>query len=177
MAKNSCQKKPKFLEILGTKVVQFWCYTKLIKTKKLLLNWYFSTKIFLERFEGFLMLKIDFENQILALFDVYFWPFNKSHEKINIIFVISAIIASIWNVFIKFQHDEKLKIVPHLVLSSITMAGLGYFCSKLICTLWQENCRFWYWLVLQSDFMTKSSRTMSDFGMWVGWLSATKVAM
>ena len=55
------------------------------------------------------MLKIDFENQILALFDVYFWPFNKSYEKINIIFVISAIIASIWNVFIKFRwHDEKL---------------------------------------------------------------------
>ena len=47
------------------------------------------------------MLKIDFENQILALFDIYFWPFNKSHEKINTIFVISAIIASIWNVFIK----------------------------------------------------------------------------
>ena len=55
------------------------------------------------------MLKIDFENQILALFDVYFWPFNKSHEKINTIFVISSIIASIWNVFIKFHwHDEKL---------------------------------------------------------------------
>ena len=55
------------------------------------------------------MLKINFENQILALFDVYFWPLNKSHEKINIIFVISAIIASIWNVFIKFcRHDEKL---------------------------------------------------------------------
>ena len=52
-------------------------------------------KIFLERFEGFLMLKIDFENQILALFDVYFWPFNKSHEKINAIFVISATMASI----------------------------------------------------------------------------------
>ena len=45
------------------------------------------------------MLKIDFESQILALFDVYFCPFNKSHEKINIIFVISAMIASIWNVF------------------------------------------------------------------------------
>ena len=29
---------------------------------------------------------MDFENQILALFDVYFWPFNKSHEKINTIF-------------------------------------------------------------------------------------------
>ena len=56
-------------------------------------------KFFLERFEGFLKLKIDFENQIFALFNVYFWPFNKSHEKINTIFVISAIIASIWNVF------------------------------------------------------------------------------
>ena len=54
------------------------------------------------------MLKINFENQILALFDVYFWPFNKSHEKVNIIFVISAIIASIWNVIIKFRWcDEK----------------------------------------------------------------------
>ena len=55
------------------------------------------------------MLKIDFENKILALFDVYFWPFNKTHEKIIAIFVISAIMPSIWNVFIKFRwHDEKL---------------------------------------------------------------------
>ena len=60
------------------------------------------------------MLKIDFENQILALFDVYFWPFNKSNEKINTIIVISAIIASIWNVFIKFRwHDEKLTDLVH----------------------------------------------------------------
>ena len=44
-------------------------------------------------------------------FDVYFWPFNKSHEKINAIFVISATKASIWNVFIKFRwHDEKFTI-------------------------------------------------------------------
>ena len=126
MAKNSCQKKPKFLEILGTRVVQFWCDIKFKKTKKLLLNWYFSTKnvekYFLERFEGFLMLKIDFENQILTLFDVYFWPFNKSHEKINIIFVISAIIASIWNVFIKFLwHDEKLTDVHHTDVSLLTI--------------------------------------------------------
>ena len=34
MAKNSCQKKPNSLKILGTKVVQFWCYIKLIKNKK-----------------------------------------------------------------------------------------------------------------------------------------------
>ena len=55
------------------------------------------------------MLKIDFENQLLALFDGYFLPFNKSDEKIKYIFVISAIILSIWNGFIKFGwHDEKL---------------------------------------------------------------------
>ena len=46
MAKNSCQKKPIFLEILGTKVVQFSSFTKLVKTINVLLNWYFPTKIF-----------------------------------------------------------------------------------------------------------------------------------
>ena len=66
----------------------------------------------LERFGWFLKLKIDFENQILALFDGYFWPFNKSHEKINAIFVISVTKASICNVFIKFRwHDEKLTLI------------------------------------------------------------------
>ena len=92
MAKNSCQKKPKFLEVLGTKVLMLH---KIDKNKKVAPKLMFFNKIFLERSEGFLMVKIDFENQILALFDVYFWPFNKSHEKINTIFVISAIIASI----------------------------------------------------------------------------------
>ena len=87
MAKNSCQKKPNYSEILGTKVVQFWCYTKSIKTKNVLLNWYPSMKFFFkERFRWFLTFKIDFENQILALFDGYFWPFNKSHEKNQIYF-------------------------------------------------------------------------------------------
>ena len=115
MAKNSCQKKPNFSEFLVTKVVQFWCYTKSLKTKNVPLNWYSSMNFFLERFGYFLTLKIDFENQILALFDSYFWPFNKSHEKIKFIFVISAIIPSIWNVFIKFcWHDEKFTIVGTL---------------------------------------------------------------
>ena len=35
------------------------------------------------------MLKIDFEYQILALFDVYFWPFNKSREKFNTFFFLT----------------------------------------------------------------------------------------
>ena len=62
------------------------------------------------KIERLLLLKI-LKN--LALFDSYFWPFNKSEEKIKVIFVISAIIPSIWNVFIKFRsHDEKLTYVP-----------------------------------------------------------------
>ena len=116
MAKNSCQKKPKFSEILGTKVVQFWCYTKLVKTKNVPLDWYSSTKFFFYKdSDDFWHSKIDFENQIFAFFDGYFWPFNKSHEKIKCIFVISAIIPSIWNVFIKFHwHDEKLTVNSHI---------------------------------------------------------------
>ena len=94
MAKNSCQKNPKFSEILVTKVVQFWCYTKLVRPKKVPLNWYSSLKFFFERLGWFLTLKIDLENQILALFGGYFWPFNKSHEKTRFIFEISAIISS-----------------------------------------------------------------------------------
>ena len=33
--------------------------------------------------------------KILAFFDSYFWPFNKSEDKIKVIFVISAIMPSI----------------------------------------------------------------------------------
>ena len=46
--------------------------------------------------------------KILAFFDSYFWPFNKSEEKIKIIFVISAIMPPIWNVFIKFRWRDEI---------------------------------------------------------------------
>ena len=52
---------------------------KIDKNKKVAPKLIFLKEFFLERFEGFLTLKIDFENQIWALFDVYFWQFNKSH--------------------------------------------------------------------------------------------------
>ena len=58
------------------------------------------------RIERLLFLKF---LKFLAFFDSYFRPFNKSEEKIKVIFVISVIMPSIWNVFIKFRwHDEKL---------------------------------------------------------------------
>ena len=69
MAKNSCQKKPIFLEILGTKVVQFWCYTKLIKTKKLLLNWYSSIIFFFRNIRTF----FDIENWLWKSDLATFW--------------------------------------------------------------------------------------------------------
>ena len=59
---------------------------KIDKNKQLAPKLIFFKDFFSEIFEGFLTLKIDFENQILALFDVYFWPFNKSREKINTFF-------------------------------------------------------------------------------------------
>ena len=44
-----------------------------------------------------------------GFFDSYFWPFSKFEEKIKVIFVISAILSSIWNLSIEFRwHDEKL---------------------------------------------------------------------
>ena len=90
-------------EILETKVIQFSCYTKLIEIKNVLLNWYSPTKwFFLERFRWFLTSKINFENQILVLFDVYLWPFNKSHEKINTIF----------QVWFEGQHQIEVLVVP-----------------------------------------------------------------
>ena len=51
MAKNSCQKKPKFSEILGTKVVQFWCYTKSIKNKKCAPKLIFFNKNFFRKMQ------------------------------------------------------------------------------------------------------------------------------
>ena len=95
------------------------------------------------------MLKIDFENQILALFDGYFWPFNNSQEKIKSIFAISAIIPSIWNVFIKFRwHDEKLTRPWRLeneraATGLVGWARLGWQPLDISSTL---RLWFWFWL-------------------------------
>ena len=73
----------------------------------------------------------------LAFFDSYFWPFNKTHEKIIAIFVISAIMASIWNVFIKFRwHDEKLTTVYQNspIYTSILHAQV-LNCDNYLCSL------------------------------------------
>ena len=71
-----------------------------------------------------------FEN--LAFFDSYFWLFNKTHEKIIAIFVISAIMASIWNVFIEFRwHDEKL--------TRLSVAPMQNYLSTAAPTSGSEN--------------------------------------
>ena len=68
---------------------------KISKIKKCAPRSIFFNEKKIESFGRFLMLKIDFENQILALFDNYFWPFNKCHEKIDAIFVNNVTMASI----------------------------------------------------------------------------------
>ena len=93
-------------------------------------------------------LKIDFENQILALFDGYFWPFNKSHEKIKSIFVISAIILSIWNVFIKFRWRVEMLIGAlgnRLLQNPVANSNDCLFCPcwlpfhNWVKILWEEH--------------------------------------
>ena len=65
-------KKANFLEILGTKVVQFWSYTKSEKTKNVPLNCYFSTKIFFRK----IRVIFDVENWLWKSdFGTFWWLF------------------------------------------------------------------------------------------------------
>ena len=98
----------------------------------------FLNKHFLESFGWFLTLKIDFEIRFLHFLTAIL-PFNKSHVKINAIFmpflchydfcaifVISKVRASIWNVFIKFHwHGAKLTIESGL-FSALNVWHLGH---------------------------------------------------
>ena len=72
----------------------------MVKTKNVLLNWYHITKILFKKIQ----MIFDIENRLWksdfgTFFDIYFWPINKSHERNNAIFVISAIMATICNAF------------------------------------------------------------------------------
>ena len=66
------KKKPIFIEILGTKVVWFWCYTKVVETKNMLLNWFSSEKkirkIFFASWCWKLTLKIRFWHFLTAIY-------------------------------------------------------------------------------------------------------------
>ena len=112
MAKNRRQKLPKSdfqSRFSASKILQIFLKKNLLENINLGATFLFLSILCSIKIERLLSLKF-LKN--LAFFEVYFWPFNKSHEKINIIFVISAIIASIWNVFMKFRwHDEKLIIM------------------------------------------------------------------
>ena len=112
MAKNSCQKKAKIFRNFRNKSRSILMLHKINKNKKCAPKLiFFNENFFLKHFDDFWCGKL----KILALFDSYFWPFNKSHEKIIAIFVISAIIASIWNVFIKYGSVS----YTHLTLPTI----------------------------------------------------------
>ena len=108
-------------------------------------------------FYKFFFIKIrlifDVGNQILALFDGYFWPFNKSHEKIKSIFVISAFISSIWNVFIKFRwHDEKLSLGAWSLWGAWARLEENFWLAEFSVGIWksllwnyQKTLRFFVW--------------------------------
>ena len=119
MAKNRRQKVPKsdFQSRFSTsKILQIFLKKILLKNINLGATYLFLSILCSIKIEQLLFLKF---KKKLAFFDSYFWLFTKSHEKINTIFVISAIMASIWNVFIKFfWHDEKLTLaaIPKIII-------------------------------------------------------------
>ena len=108
MAKNRRQKMPKsdFQSPFSvSKIIQIFRKKNSLENINLGAHFLFLSILCSMKIERLLFLKF---LKFLAFFDSYFWPFNKSHEKTNAIFVISAVMASIWNVFIKFRwHDEK----------------------------------------------------------------------
>ena len=109
MVKNRRQNVPKSdfqSQFLASKIIQIFQIKFSLKNINLEAHFLFLLILCSIKIERLLFLKF---LKILAFFDSYFWPFNKSEEKIKVIFVISVIMPSIWNVFIKFRwHDEKL---------------------------------------------------------------------
>ena len=109
MAKNKRQKVPKSdfqSRFSKSKILRIFLKKISLKNINLGATFLFLSILCSIKIERLLFLKF---LKILPFFDSYFWPFNKTHEKIIAIFVICVIMASIWNVFIKFRwHDEKL---------------------------------------------------------------------
>jgi hypothetical protein len=95
MAKNSHQKVPKSdfqSRFSMSKIIQIFLKKISLENINLGAHFLFLPILCSMKIERLLFLKF-LKN--LAFFDSYFWPFNKSHEKTNAIFVISAIMASI----------------------------------------------------------------------------------
>ena len=114
MAKNRRQKMPKsdFQSWFSMyKIIWIFLKKNLLENINLGAHLLFLSILCSMKIERLLFLKF---LKFLAFFDSYFWPFKKSHEKTNAIFVISVVMTSIWNVFIKFcRHDEKFTSATH----------------------------------------------------------------
>ena len=99
MTKTRRQKVPKsdFQSWFSmSKTLQIFLKKNSVKNINLGATFLFLSILSSIKIERLLLLKF---LKMLAFFDSYFWPFNKTHEKIIAILVISAIMASIWNVF------------------------------------------------------------------------------
>ena len=127
MAKNSRQKMPKSdfqSQFSRSKIIRIFLKKFFIEKYQFGAHFLFLLILCSIKIERLLFLKF-LKN--LAFFDSYFWPFIKSEEKIKIIFVISAIMSSIWNVFIKFHDMMKnlQKLPKHMQHSVLTKFSLG----------------------------------------------------
>ena len=99
----------------------------------------------------------------LAFFDSYFWPFNKSEEKIKVIFVISAIKASIWNVFIKFRwHDEKIT----KVWNSIFNEFMNILAATPVNIVISRQSLKWNWIFTWTKFIQNLSNIRAGIAIF-----------
>ena len=159
MAKNRRQKVPKsnFQSGFSTsKILRIFLKKNSLKNINLGATFLFLSILCSIKIEQLLFLKF-LKN--LAFFDSYFWPFNKTHEKIIAIFVISAIMASIWNVFIKFcLHDEKF--TP----ASSRVFGQPHF--NLPCRTVSDVCSTDWPKKGSANFKSVKCLYHSKFGHW-----------
>ena len=100
----------------------------------------------------------------LAFFDSYFWPFNKTHEKIIAIFVISAIMASNWYVFWSNSVDMMKKLHQTPAAKKMVMPSWRLL-DKRKMTMTTQSCHFSkIWGSLETHDVHEWSMT------WIGCL-------
>ena len=87
----------------------------------------------------------------------------KSDEKIKVIFVISAIMSSIWNVFIKFHwHDEKLTYYTQGNLLHCHLNNVVAGFATNFAPLWNHKMNF---IKLKKSYYQKSGWNET----WIFW--------
>ena len=104
--------------------------------------------------------------KILAFFDSYFWPFNKTHEKIIAIFVISAIIIPLtwWKTYWPSYTDHETTNMRKIDIVCWANTPLSWP-VRLPLRVWSGICpvKWSLWHVSRSSLLTLSNWASSFY--------------